>query len=493
MTDRRALEQALEAVEARLSGGAETIELQVERAGLLAALGRTELAKQRYLEILGRDPTHFATLTNFGVLLHETNFRTAARTLFGEAVARHPHEPLGHVNLANLLMYEDKLDQAREHYEIALRLDPENIHAHQRLSGLLHETGDLEAMRRHRRLGFAAQPIRTFPYLGEGAAIPLLVLTSTPAGDIAWPNLIDARVFAVTTLVVEFHDPTAPLPPHQLIFNAIGDADLSHQDLLAAKSLVERSGAPVINDPAKALATGRMANAERLGALPGVRTARMVTLARETFASDRVIELIAQEGMGFPLLLRSPGFHTGRHFMQVDRPETLASVAAVLPGPELMAMQYLDARGPDGLARKYRVMMIDGRLYPLHLAVSHDWKVHYATAAMSGDVALQAEEARFLEHMSEVVGVRGMAALRAIQATLGLDYGGVDFALDAAGEVLLFEANAVMKIVPPDGSSEWNYRRDAVDRASAAARRMVVDRGLQAVAASTAAISRPAG
>jgi hypothetical protein len=490
MSDRRALERALEAVEARLSTKASDLDLQAERAGLLAALGRTEMARQRYLEILGQDPTHFTTLNNFGVLLHETNFRTAARTLFSEAVARHPHEPLGHVNLANLLMYEDDLDGARTHYEIALRLDPGNVHAHQRLSGLFHETGELEAMRRHRRLGFAGQPISSLAYLGEGEPIPLLVLTSTPGGDIAWPDLIDAQVFAVTTLVVEFYDPTAPLPPHRLIFNAIGDADLSRADLLAAQALTARSAAPVINDPAKVLPTGRVDNAARLGALPSVVAPKIAILARETFADAGVVERLAHEGLGFPLLLRSPGFHTGRHFVRVDRPEDLPPAAASLPGPELMAMQYLDARGPDGLARKYRVMMIDGRLYPLHLAVSSDWKVHYASSAMSGDAGLQAEEALFLERMPEVLGERAMAALAVIQTTLGLDYGGVDFALSPAGELLLFEANAVMKIVPPDASSQWDYRRNAVGRASAAARRMVAEKGARAVAA---AISHPSG
>jgi hypothetical protein len=34
----------------------------------------------------------------------------------------------------------------------------------------------------------------------------------------------------------------------------------------------------------------------------------------------------------------------------------------------------------------------------------------------------------------------------------------------------------VMKIVPPDASTQWDYRRPAVERATAAAKRMILER-----------------
>jgi glutathione synthase/RimK-type ligase-like ATP-grasp enzyme len=290
-------------------------------------------------------------------------------------------------------------------------------------------------------------------------------------------------VFAVTTLVAEFHPPSAPLPAHQLVFNAIGDADLSNPDLLSAARLLAGSSAPVINPPAKVMATARAANAARLGALPGVVTPKMVTLPRAAFGGHDIGTLLGGLDLAFPLLLRSPGFHTGQHFLRVDRSDDLAAAAQSLPGDALMVIEFLDTRGDDGLARKYRVMMIGGRLYPLHLAISTDWKVHYATAAMSDQPAFQAEEARFLEQMPDVLGERAMAALGAIEAALGLDYAGVDFALSAEGELVVFEANAVMNIIPPDASPQWDYRRAAVDRALGAARALLVERSASSVAA----------
>ena len=136
-------------------------------------------------------------------------------------------------------------------------------------------------------------------------------------------------------------------------------------------------------------------------------------------------------------------------------------------------IQFLNARAVDGKVRKYRVMMIDGQLYPLHVAISSHWKIHYFTAEMAEQADHRAEDAEFLENMPGVLGPRAMQALAGIQATLGLDYGGIDFGLSAEGNVLLFEANATMVVNPPEPDQRWAYRRPAVERIFAAVRRML--------------------
>jgi hypothetical protein len=40
-----------------------------------------------------------------------------------------------------------------------------------------------------------------------------------------------------------------PLPPHDLVFNGIGDADLCREGLEAASRLLRRTDRPVINHP----------------------------------------------------------------------------------------------------------------------------------------------------------------------------------------------------------------------------------------------------
>jgi hypothetical protein len=162
----------------------------------------------------------------------------------------------------------------------------------------------------------------------------------------------------------------------------------------------------------------------------------------------------------------------------------LPGTLAALPGEELTVLRYLDARGPDGKVRKYRVMMIDGALYPLHAAISGHWKVHYFTADMANDAGHRAEDAAFLDDMPGVLGPRPMAALAEIQSRLGLDYAGIDFGLSAGGDLLLFEPNATMVVNPVINSSEpeekWAYRRGAVERIYAAVHNMLFKRSVPA-------------
>ena len=139
-------------------------------------------------------------------------------------------------------------------------------------------------------------------------------------------------------------------------------------------------------------------------------------------------------------------------------------------------MQYLDARGADGKIRKYRVMTIDGRLYPLHLAISSHWKVHYFSADMAENPGHRAEEAAFLEDMPGVLGPLAMHGLEQMQALLDLDYGGIDFGINAKGEVLLFESNATMAVNLPGMHERWNYRRPAYRRIQAAVQDMLLRR-----------------
>jgi glutathione synthase/RimK-type ligase-like ATP-grasp enzyme len=229
-----------------------------------------------------------------------------------------------------------------------------------------------------------------------------------------------------------------------------------------------------LNNPSAVLATGRSDNARRLARLDGVMAPVTVTLTREVLSSPDAETTLARHGLKFPLLLRTPGFHTGRHFVRVDRAGALQEALAGLPGAELTAIQYLDSRGLDGKVRKYRVMMIDGGLYPLHVAISTHWKIHYFTAEMPERAEHRAEDAEFLENMPAVLGSRAIAALEQIQGALGLDYAGIDFGLSANGDVLLYEANATMVVNPPEPDERWAYRRPAVERIFAAVRRMLL-------------------
>jgi len=437
------------------------------RARAMVRGAQDEAAKQAYLEILALDPKNFSALNELGTLALAGGFRSAARTAYLQAVQHHPINPIGHVNLANVLREEGDLAGAQKHYQSALEIDADLAEAHRGMAGVLTELNQ-EGAEEHLRRGFSGSSIVTKPYRGTGAGVPLLLLVSARAGNLPTQLWIDDRRYTVHAIYTEFFDPATPLPPHELVVNAIGDADLCDEALARAEQLLAHGTAPVINRPARVRATGRVENARRLAGIPGVIAPKIEALSRAN--------LLMRNDLRFPLLLRRPGFHTGRHFLRVMNRAELPVAAASLGAEELLAIEYLDAFGADGMARKYRVMFVDGVAYPLHLAVSDDWKVHYFSADMARNAAFRDEERRFLENMPAVLGEPAVAALARIQATLDLDYAGIDFALARGGSVLLFEANATMVVFPPGPDPIWDYRRRAIDAVLEAARRMLVRR-----------------
>lgn len=466
--------EALRDIEARLALDPESIALRFERACLLNEMGRIDDAKQAYLDVLTRCPAHVGALNNLGTLLYFTGYRTAARSAYSEAIRQHPDQPMAHVNLGNLFLEAGELPAAREHYEAALSLDSSFAEAHQGLGNLLAELGQEEAAARHQRLGHWDRRATELPYRGQSEPLSVLMLTSGRRGDVPIRHLLDDKIFRTFVVLPNVYDPDAPLPEHQVVFNAIGDADLCKQALDRAVTLMDRTFAPVVNPPAAVLRTGRAANARRFAGVPNVIAPVIADFARETLASPEALSALDRRGFQFPILLRAPGFHNGRHLVLLDTPAQLSSALAEIPGDELTAIEYLDARGTDGFHRKYRVMMIGSRLYPLHLAISTNWKIHYVTADMAENAAHRDEEAKFLENMPAVLGSHAMAALAEIQNTLGLDYAGIDFGLNAQGDLLLFEANATMTVLPPDRDRRWDYRRAAVQHIEDAVRKMIV-------------------
>jgi Tetratricopeptide repeat len=449
---------------ARQGAGRDTIHLEVERAALLGSLNLREHAQEAFVAILRKAPTHFSALNEFGTLLAEMGAIDAACRVYAEAILHHPHNPMPHVNLANLLLRASRHQESRDHYEAALEIDPDHAAAHQGLGAVLSDLGDRAGAREHFRIGFRGRAVSTLPYRGDKPPVRLLQLVSSGGGNIPTGLFLDDTRFLTSVVVADHLDRDTTLPPHQLIFNAIGDADLCEPALQAACRLTAQAGVPVINDPRAVMQTGRIGNALRLGAVAGVVTAQTLAVARAVLAGTDGPRWLAEQGLRFPLLLRSPGYHTGRNFARVETAADLCAAASELPGDELLAIEYLDARGSDGKARKYRVMMIDGALYPLHLAISQDWKVHYFTADMADKPDHRLEEAKFLEDMPTVLGNKAMRALEGIRDALGLDYAGIDFGLSPGGDLLLFEANATMVIARPSDDPRWAYRSSAIDR-----------------------------
>ena len=304
------------------------------------------------------------------------------------------------------------------------------------------------------------------PFRGKTLPITVLLLVSPEWGNAPFRQYLDSQTFLTLQVIAELHDPGLPLPPHHLVINAVSDVDSCRSSLEAASGIVAQSSAPCLNLPGSVLATTREQNAQRLGALSGVRTPCIATISKELFTA----ETLSTQGFAFPLLVRAPGYHTGQHFVRVESGQDLRSAISALPGETLSAIEFLDARGGDGLIRKFRVMSIGGQFFPAHAAVAKDWKVHFFSSSAPERAEARAEDRNLLENMEGVLGPKAMETLRRVQASMNLDYFGIDFSLGANGDVLIYEANATMNVPPPEAGEMWDYRRAATQRITDAVR-----------------------
>ena len=452
-----------------LDGG--SAEMRFNLANFLAGTGGEddlEKAKSAFLEAIRIMPTHFGAWVNLGNLLFETGYVSAAHTAYTAAAAYHPGEASAHVNLGNVLLHMGNSDAAQTHFRTALDIDPEFPEAHQGLASAYHRQGNPDKADYHRIRGFGGKPLLFVPCRGAGKPASLLILASSREGNVPWRFLVDQRLFEATIVAVECFEPLQALPEHSLLFNAIGDADLCREGLEIACMLAGRSAAPLINPPGAVLKTGRLDNAARLAKLPGVIAPDIRLLSKAA--------LLSESDLAFPLLLRSPGFQGGNYFLRVDDHDALKPALSELPGEELFVMTYLESRQEDGLFRKFRVMSIDGALYPVHMAASRQWKVHYFSSDMAENASCRKEEEAFLNDFTAYLGAAKVSALEGVARSLGLDYCGMDFGIDRDGRLLLYEANATMSIVAPTSEKTWDYRRPAITNALMAARRMFAER-----------------
>jgi Flp pilus assembly protein TadD len=433
-------------------------------------LGRFNEAVTCYRIARDARPDNPDIRTNLGRSLDAAGQPRQALEELRGALELAPHSADINFHIANLLEHQLFLVEARSFYETALRLKPDYPAALLGLGNVLADLGFEDAAWEYRRRAYAGRTLSTTPALRNENPVRVLKLTSAAGGNIPLDEVLTPFRFEVSSLIVEFADELPPLDRYDHVINAIGDADCCRRALDAVSTLVGGKSIRMFNPPERVLATGREALADRLGGLDSVRTPRVRTLPRDLFGAGQAAALLAAEGWRCPLLLRAPGYHSGHHFSRVETFDQVDAAGMALPGDTLLAIEWLDSTGSDGMFRKYRAMLLNGAIYPLHLAISRNWKVHYFSSDMASSEAYRAEELRYLSDPESAIGGPAMAALRHIGEAIGLDYAGVDFGVGADGSALVFEANAAMRIVPPQSGPLGDYRRPFIERAMAAAR-----------------------
>jgi tetratricopeptide (TPR) repeat protein len=222
-------------------------ELYFQRAIILENLGKNDAAKDAYIQCIAHEPEHLNALLNFAALLYRLSYHKASILAYEQAFKFYPTNIFILNALGKIYLIDKKLDLARQYFEKTLQLDPNNIEAHKGLGSLFMALGDVEAAEPHKKIGYYHQPIIVLPFLGEKTPIPILLLISADSGNVSWQQHLDQRVFLISIMVVESFTLETKLPPHVLVINAVGDADLCVSALHQVEKILQRTSTSIIN------------------------------------------------------------------------------------------------------------------------------------------------------------------------------------------------------------------------------------------------------
>jgi tetratricopeptide (TPR) repeat protein len=441
----------------------------------LRRVGRRAEAAEALERSVALAPERRTTILSLGLLYVEMDRQQPALRCLRRALELDPDDKDTHAALSAVYCSLGDLALSRRHAEAALAFDPAMIAAHQTLARIEAREGRPDKARLHRD---AAYGVRNF-YLAE-ASRPLrrvLILATTDLGNTPDRHLIPSDRYTRLTWFVAYAGASQmkALPDFDVVFNGIGDADEAGPTAANVARFLEACPRPVLNRPEAVARTFRHLAPALFDGIDALVVPKTVRLAAETVAARGVREAARLAGVAAPLIARPIGSHGGHGVRLVTARQEAG--AEIEPDRDHYATAFHDFRSGDGLYRKYRMIFVDRRPYPYHLAIGPSWMVHYETSGAAQHPERLAEERRFLEDPEAVLGEAAMAAVRAVGERLDLDFAGIDFARLDDGRVLLFEANATMLAHPEEPDGPLAHKNPYVERILAAFRQVLAGGG----------------
>jgi hypothetical protein len=317
---------------------------------------------------------------------------TLARRLSGD---HEPAVPIGLASLASSAFVGTDLAPIGSRLTERVMTDPQDAAALMDLSTIMQLLGHRDAGMAWQAQALAVQ--RTYrrpPAIVAADGIRLLAFLAP--GDFTANTPLEFLLES-SDVTLDMHyvvpgSPSAqPISDHDIAFVAVGAADANGAVLRVIEDVARSWPRPVLNRP------------ERIAAL----------------SQDGAVALL----------------------------DSIPSLAPAVSAP------FTDYRGSDGLFRKYRIALIDGRPYACQMAISDRPVVHYHEAGMRESAEKRAEEARYMMDFDDDFARRHESALRSLCERVGLDYFTVDCAESPDGKLLVLKIDAAMIIhamEPPD-------------------------------------------
>jgi hypothetical protein len=273
--------------------------------------------------------------------------------------------------------------------------------------------------------------------------------------------LENSGIELLTLYVVAGVELPAPLPDHDVAIVIASDSDQCREALRKIEVAASRWPQPLLNPPHL---VGNLDRDKLHRLLSGIEGLDIPVTASATRTQ---LQELAQPNAGladmaaefeFPIIVRPLGSHAGVGLVRIDDRAVIGGYLAARPEPEFFVSRFVDYAGGDGLFRKYRIVIVDGRPYACHMAIADRWDIWYLNAGMAFSESKRREEEDFMRTFDSAFAARHQRALAAMIERIGLDYFTVDCAENKRGELLIFEADNTAVVHNMDSPELFPYK-----------------------------------
>jgi hypothetical protein len=253
----------------------------------------------------------------------------------------------------------------------------------------------------------------------------------------------------------------SPLPEHDIAIVVASDSEDCREALRKIDAAAPNWPRPLLNRPRLVGSLDRDKLCRLLDGIDGLEIPTTFVVTRERLEdvaqSPAELQDIALD-LAFPVIVRPRGSHAGSGLAKID---DAAALKLYLDGREaelFFVSRFVDYSSLDGLFRKYRVVFVDGRPYPCHMAIADRWDIWYLNAGMSNSAEKRLEEETWMRTFDIAFARRHHAALMALADRVGLEYFTVDCAETGDGSLLIFEADNTAVVHNMDHAHVFPYK-----------------------------------
>eukprot|EP00752_Nemacystus_decipiens_P009581 g8561.t1 len=202
-----------------------------------------ERAVEEYKTALKYDPLHADTMCNLGSALQDLGDYPLSRYYYSKAVQANPYHAVAHFNLG-LLLHDEDIETAMEHYQSAVEMDPAMADAWSNLGSAYHHENDLEDA-----LGCYQEAIRLYETEEAYQGLPFtndvlatlnyhtsIILSRLPDGRCLQGGCTAQRMEVLRRCLR--HDPDHTLCKHNLE-SALGDSSMTKASPEYVKALFD--------------------------------------------------------------------------------------------------------------------------------------------------------------------------------------------------------------------------------------------------------------